>query len=136
MDSAVEDGIDILLLSIGVDPASLYEDSIAIDSFGAIEKGIFVSCAAGNASPFNNTISNEAPWILTVGAITIDRTIRATAVFGNGLKFNGETLFHPADFSFTLLPLTYAGAVNSESRLCGEGSLNGKDVKGKESGAV
>ncbi|KAF6160283.1 hypothetical protein GIB67_019052 [Kingdonia uniflora] len=131
LDSAVEDGVDVLSLSIGGLPAPFYEDNIAIGSFGAIQKGIFVSCAAGNAGPFNSTLSNEAPWILTVGASTIDRTIRATAVLGNELKFDGETLFHPADFLPTLLPLVYAGAVIPESALCGEGSLNGTDVKGK-----
>ncbi|OUZ99470.1 Peptidase S8/S53 domain [Macleaya cordata] len=133
LDSAVEDGVDVLSLSLGSDSVPFHMDNIAVGSFGAIQKGIFVSCSAGNSGPLDSTLSNEAPWILTVGASTIDRTIVATAKLGNGEELDGESLFQPADFSsYTFLPLIYAGADGKpDSKFCGEGALNGTDVKGK-----
>ncbi|PRQ23942.1 putative cucumisin [Rosa chinensis] len=130
MDTAVDDGVDVLSLSIGGGSAYFYADGIAVGAFGAIQKGIFVSCSAGNAGPDYMTLSNEAPWILTVGASTIDRNIRATAKLGNGQEYDGESVFQPKDFSSKQLALVYAGAhSNDSSALCDVGSL--KYVEGK-----
>jgi subtilisin family serine protease len=132
MDAAIEDGVDVLSLSLGGGSTPFYANSIAIGAFGATQKGIFVSCSAGNGGPGNGTLSNEAPWILTVGASTIDRKIKATAQLGNGAEYDGESLFQPKDFEPTLLPLVYAGANGNESSmLCDKGSLKNVDVKGK-----
>lgn len=132
LDAAIEDGVDVLSISIGGGSVPFFNDSIAVGSFAAIQKGIFVSCAAGNSGPFNSTISNEAPWILTVGASTLDRSIVATAKLGNREEFDGESVFQPKDFPQTPLPLVYAGMNGKpESAFCGNGSLSGIDVKGK-----
>lgn len=132
LEAAVHDGVDVISISLGEDSVPFFQDSTAIGSFAAIQKGIFVSCSAGNSGPFNGTISNEAPWILTVGASTLDRRIVASAKLGNGQVFDGESLFQPKDFASTLLPLVYAGANGkSESALCAEGSLKNVSVKGK-----
>ncbi|CAL5442275.1 unnamed protein product [Camellia sinensis] len=131
MDAAVEDGVDILSLSLGGPSQPFYEDSIALGAFGAIKNGVFVSCSAGNSGPFNTSLSNEAPWILTVGASTLDRQIQAQVVLGNNYQFNGESLFQPSDFPSTQLPLVYAGMNSPDSAFCAPGSLDGTDVKGK-----
>lgn len=132
LDAAVEDGVDVLSLSLGGDSVPFFKDSVAVGSFAAIQKGIFISCAAGNSGPFNGTISNEAPWILTVGASTIDRSIVSTAKLGNGEEFDGESVFQPVDFPSTPLPLVYAGMNGKpESTSCATGSLKDIDVKGK-----
>ncbi|KAK6137644.1 hypothetical protein DH2020_028570 [Rehmannia glutinosa] len=134
MDTAVDDGVDILSLSLGGSSFNFYNDFIALGAFIAMEKGILVSCSAGNGGPFNFSLSNEAPWILTVGASTIDRKIRATVVLGNNETFDGESTFQPTDFPQTLLPLVYAGMLNtsdSDIRFCTVGSLNNTDVRGK-----
>ncbi|CAI9783858.1 unnamed protein product [Fraxinus pennsylvanica] len=75
MDQVIEDGVDVISLSVGVDGyAPPYDyDSIAIGAFGAIEHSIVVSCSAGNFSPDPYTVVNIAPWILTVGASTLDQ---------------------------------------------------------------
>lgn len=131
LDAAVEDGVDVLSLSIGTESTTFFNDSIAVGSFAAIQKGIFVSCSAGNSGPFNSTLSNEAPWILTVGASTIDRKIVATAKLRNGEEFDGETV-HRGDFHLAYSPLIYAGVNGkSESALCAEGSLKDINVKDK-----
>ena len=132
MDAAVEDGVDVLSLSLGGPPFAFYEDPIAIGAFGAIQKGIFVSCSAANFGPFYGSLSNGAPWILTVGASTTDRKISATAKLGNGAQYHGESAYQPKDFAPTLLPLVYAGANgNDSSAFCAPGSLENADVKGK-----
>ncbi|KAK1356628.1 Subtilisin-like protease [Heracleum sosnowskyi] len=132
MDRAVEDGVDVLSISLGGFPTSFYANSIAVGAFGAIQSGVFVSCSAGNSGPFSSSLSNEAPWILTVGASTVDRTIRATALLGNKNELDGESLFQPKDFPDTLLPLVFPGSSGDENATwCAEGSLDNIDVKGK-----
>ncbi|XP_071730856.1 subtilisin-like protease [Rutidosis leptorrhynchoides] len=132
MDAAIEEGVDVLSLSLGGASLPLYEDGIAVGAFSAIQRGIFVSCSAGNSGPFNSSLSNEAPWILTVGASTVDRTIRATVSLGNKELLDGESLFQPKDFPEKLLPLVYPGLTGGQqAAFCAEGSLKGIDVKGK-----
>ncbi|KAL0007207.1 hypothetical protein SO802_008709 [Lithocarpus litseifolius] len=77
MEKAISDGVDIMSLSLGLKQTPNFEDLIAIASLSAIEKGIFVVCAAGNEYNFKTT-KNEAPWITTVGAGTLDRNFLAT----------------------------------------------------------
>ncbi|KAJ0775326.1 putative cucumisin [Helianthus annuus] len=114
LDAAVEDGVDVLSLSLGIDSVPLYQDGIAIGAFTAIQKGIFVACAAGNSGPSNSTLSNEAPWILTVGASTIDRKIVASVSLGNKDVLDGQSLFQPKAFPQTYLPLVYVMGKNAK----------------------
>ncbi|XP_027084439.2 subtilisin-like protease [Coffea arabica] len=134
MDAAIDDGVDILSLSLGGSSEPFYADNIALGAYSAMEKGIFVSCSAGNDGPTSSTLSNEAPWILTVGASTIDRKIRATAVLGNKEELEGETLYQPKDFPSTLFPIYYPGANQSDfnaDRFCTPALLNRTGIKGK-----
>ncbi|TKY55373.1 Subtilisin protease SBT1.2 [Spatholobus suberectus] len=133
LDAAVEEGVDVISISLGLsEPLPFFNDSTAIGAFAAMQKGIFVSCAAGNFGPFHGSLVNGAPWILTVGASNIDRSIVATAKLGNGQEFDGESVFQPPDFSPTLLPLAYAGKNGKqEAAFCANGSLNDIDFRGK-----
>ncbi|XP_073055704.1 subtilisin-like protease [Primulina eburnea] len=135
MDFAIEDGVDVLSLSLGGISFRFYDDGIALGAFSAMEKGILVSCAAGNSGPSYFSLNNEAPWILTVGASTTDRKIIATAVLGNKKQFDGESAFQPTDFPPTQLPLVYAGTVNKSDPFapyCDPKSLNTTSLlKGK-----
>ncbi|KAK3429781.1 hypothetical protein EUGRSUZ_E01269, partial [Eucalyptus grandis] len=132
-DAAIEDGVDVISLSVGGDSSPFFDDAIAKGSFAAIQKGIFVSSSAGNRGPNNHSLSNEATWLLNVGASTIDRSIKATARLGNGKEFDGETLYQPQDFDSTLLPLVDPGLNGDDSSaLCLPGSLKDRsDLKGK-----
>ena len=86
-DHAIHDGVDVLSLSLGSPPAEYYDDIIAIASFHALKKGIPVVCSAGNDGPSMATVSNTAPWILTVGASTLDREFQAPIELRNGKHF-------------------------------------------------
>ncbi|XP_072959155.1 subtilisin-like protease [Typha angustifolia] len=128
MDAAIQDGVDVISLSLGsINPLPLYQDVIAVGAYRALKKGIFVSCAAGNSGPGSVSLSNEAPWVLTVGAGTMDRKIRVTVKLGNGEELQGESAFQPTDYNSTMLPLVYpesSGLAN-----CNPSTL--ADVKGK-----
>ncbi|ONI06850.1 hypothetical protein PRUPE_5G085200 [Prunus persica] len=135
LDVAVDDGVDVLSLSLGGPSLPFYKDVIAIGAFAAIQKGIFFSCAGGNFGPFNRSLSNEAPWILTVGASTTDRILKSEAQIGDDKNnhFDGKSLSQPQDFDSTVslpLPLVYAGSVgNQPSAFCKKGTL--ENVEGK-----
>ncbi|KAI5011598.1 hypothetical protein ZWY2020_013735 [Hordeum vulgare] len=132
IDAAVADGCDIISMSLGGPSLPYPEDSIAVGTFAAAEKGIFVSMSAGNSGPNYTTLSNEAPWMLTVAASTMDRLISTRVRLGNGLYFDGESVSQPDAASTVFYPLVYAGASSTpEAQFCGNGSLDGFDVKGK-----
>ncbi|XP_039138916.1 subtilisin-like protease [Dioscorea cayenensis subsp. rotundata] len=95
IDAALKDGVDIISLSLGGPSRSFAVDPVAVGGFRAIEKGIMVSAAGGNDGPSAGTVSNLAPWLLTVAASTNDRRFMATVRLGNGVEFDGETLYHP-----------------------------------------
>ncbi|KAI5655596.1 hypothetical protein M9H77_32783 [Catharanthus roseus] len=133
MDAAIDDGVDIISFSLGRSSRPFYYDSFAIGAYSAMRKGIFVSCSAGNLGPFTSSLSNEAPWVLTVGASTIDRKIRATAVLGNNQEFDGESLYQPKDFPPTRSLLFYPGSNTSsdDSIFCSSELIKNTKVQGK-----
>ncbi|KAF7010459.1 LOW QUALITY PROTEIN: hypothetical protein CFC21_024873 [Triticum aestivum] len=133
VDAAVGDGCDVISMSLGGPSVPFHLDPIAIGTFGAIEKGIFVSMAAGNSGPGESTVINEAPWMLTVAASTMDRSIRSIVQLGNGAYFHGESLYQPnAGVPSAFYPLVSAGASGKPlAEFCGNGLLDGVDVKGK-----
>ncbi|CAD6219805.1 unnamed protein product [Miscanthus lutarioriparius] len=133
VDTAVGDGCDVISMSIGGVSKPFYRDTIAVGTFGAVEKGVFVALAAGNRGPNASSVTNEAPWMLTVAASTMDRSIRSTVCLGNGRSFHGESVYQPdVSPSAAFHQLVYAGASGRPyAELCGNGSLDGVDVRGK-----
>jgi subtilisin family serine protease len=84
IDDAIEDGVDVINLSIGFPAPLKYEDDvIAKGALQAVRKNIVVVCSAGNAGPSPHSLSNPAPWIITVGASTVDRTFLAPIKLSN-----------------------------------------------------
>nr|DAD38847.1 TPA_asm: hypothetical protein HUJ06_013169 [Nelumbo nucifera] len=74
MDQVIVNGVHIISLSVGATgyAPSYYHDYIAIGAFGTV---------------------NIAPWIITVGASTIDREFLVDVVLGDGRVFNGVSLY-------------------------------------------
>ncbi|KNA20654.1 hypothetical protein SOVF_050340 [Spinacia oleracea] len=131
IDKAVEDGVDVISLSLGGPLERFTDDTIALGAFGAFQKGVFVSASAGNSGPIPGTLSNVAPWITAVGASTIDRTFRADVILDNEEVLSGSSLYTggplPKNKTFPLVHFTS----NYSMEYCYPGSLGGVDVKGK-----
>ncbi|WMV40140.1 hypothetical protein MTR67_033525 [Solanum verrucosum] len=115
MDAAIDDGVDILSLSLEGFTRPFYNDPVALGAYTATEGGILVSCSVGNSGPTNSSLSNEAPWILTVGASTLDRKIKATLQLENKHEIEGVSAFHPKVLNSTFFPLNEPGKNESES---------------------
>ncbi|RDX80060.1 Subtilisin-like protease SBT1.1, partial [Mucuna pruriens] len=131
MDQAVSDGVDVLSLSLGSDAKPYYQDLVAVASFGATKKGVFVACSAGNNGPSLATVGNVAPWIMTVAASSTDRSFPTNVKLGNGKNFRGESLYQGKQTN--QLPLFYAKSTGAENKAqyCIKGSLDAKLVHGK-----
>lgn len=134
-DAAVNDGVDVISISIGGSDgiaSPYYLDPIAIGAYGAVSRGIFVSSSAGNDGPNGMSVTNLAPWLTTVGAGTIDRNFPADVILSNGRNLSGVSLYAGKPLNGKIYPLVYPGksGVLSAS-LCLENSLNPKSVRGK-----
>lgn len=133
IDKAIEDNVNVLSMSLGGGTSDYYRDSVATGAFAAMEKGILVSCSAGNAGPSEYSLSNLAPWITTVGAGTLDRDFPAYVSLGNGKNFSGVSLFRGESLPNKMLSFVYAGNASSATNgnLCMMGTLTPEKVAGK-----
>ncbi|CAL0328175.1 unnamed protein product [Lupinus luteus] len=92
-DDAIADGVNIISVSLGGPTEQPFDqDPIAIGSFHAMARGILTVNGAGNGGPRPSTISCVAPWILTVGASTIDRRFIDKVLLGNGKTLTGSSI--------------------------------------------
>ncbi|XP_012848488.1 PREDICTED: subtilisin-like protease SBT5.3 [Erythranthe guttata] len=85
-DDAINDGVDVISVSIGGKTGKPYAESgIAVGALHAVSRNIVVVCSAGNSGPDSFTVTNISPWIITVGASSIDRVFSSPVVLGNGM---------------------------------------------------
>ncbi|KAI9167828.1 Subtilisin-like protease [Paramyrothecium foliicola] len=141
MDAAIQDGVNILSLSLGGEANLDISDGLNLGSWAAMEKGIFVSMSGGNSGPAPGTVSNISPWIMTVGASTLDRDFPAVVSLGNGNNYTGTTLYADGSVadvdttsgkSFPLVLGADAGKGNATAAsLCLANSLDAEKVAGK-----
>ncbi|KAF8781039.1 hypothetical protein HU200_001011 [Digitaria exilis] len=136
-DAAIHDGVHVLSVSLGGSPAEYFRDGVAIGSFHAARHGVTVVCSAGNSGPAAGTVSNTAPWLLTVGASTMDREFPAYLVLDNKKRIKGQSLSPthlPGNKYYPLISSEEAKGANAtatQAKLCIEGSLDKAKVKGK-----
>ncbi|KAB2023474.1 hypothetical protein ERO13_D06G018600v2 [Gossypium hirsutum] len=116
IDQAITDGVDVLSMSLGLDGVDLYEDPIAIATFAAIEKNIFVSTSAGNEGPDVETLHNGTPWVITVAAGTMDRDFGATLILSNKVSINGLAQY-PGNFTSTEFPIVFMDTCSNKTEL-------------------
>ncbi|XP_019166774.1 PREDICTED: subtilisin-like protease SBT5.6 [Ipomoea nil] len=139
-DQAIADGVHVISASLGSIPSRsgeyYKEEGVAIGALHAVKRNIVVSCSAGNDGPTPSTVGNVAPWIITVGASSIDRVFSSPLKLGNGMIIEGQTITPITRRK--MLPLVYAGDVeipgttnSTTSGICIPGTLSRKLVKGK-----
>ncbi|EHA8591071.1 subtilisin-like protease SBT1.7 [Cocos nucifera] len=129
MDQAIADGVDLMSLSLGFSQTPYYSNVIALGAFAAMERGIFVSCSAGNSGPEGYTMFNGAPWITTVGAGTIDRDYVASITLGQDFATIRGNSFYPVSLYISGIPL-YHGLGDASKENCRHSSLDAKEVDG------
>ncbi|KAL0305562.1 UNVERIFIED_CONTAM: Subtilisin-like protease SBT5.6 [Sesamum radiatum] len=135
-DDAIADGVQVISVSIGRNTSTPYiQDGIAIGSLHAVKRNIAVACSAGNSGPTPSTVTNVAPWIITVGASSIDRVFSSPVLLGNGIQVQGQSI---TPFKKGTYPLVYAADVeipgtttNLTNGLCLNGTLSPPLVRGK-----
>ena len=64
-------------------PDGLLTDGISIGALHAIARGIVVIASGGNNGPRDHTVTNVAPWVLTVAASSMDREITNNVALGS-----------------------------------------------------
>ncbi|TXG47753.1 hypothetical protein EZV62_027047 [Acer yangbiense] len=136
MDDAIADGVHVMSISIGSTKTIPFtQDGIAMGALNAVKNNVVVACSAGNSGPTPGTLSNTAPWIITVSASSVDRAFFAPLLLGNGQEFSGQTVT-PYKLD-KMHPLVYAedvvvpGVAKNVSSQCLPGSLSPEKVKGK-----
>ncbi|GER29219.1 subtilisin-like serine endopeptidase family protein [Striga asiatica] len=135
-DMAIHDEVDVISVSLGGSGGQFFADGVAIGSFHAVSHGIVVVCSAGNSGPDPGTVSNNAPWPITVAASTMDRTFPSYLILGNK-KYEGQSLsikYLPEGKLFTIIYAKYANATNAtaeQAELCEPNSLDANKVRGK-----
>ncbi|KAH0898693.1 hypothetical protein HID58_048261 [Brassica napus] len=108
IDEAIHDGVDILSLSLR-SKVPLYSETDVRELTSAVAKGIPVVAAAGNDGPSAQTISNVAPWILTVAATTLDRSFPTAITLGNNITILGQAIFAGPELGFSDLAYPQSG---------------------------
>ncbi|CAM0908385.1 unnamed protein product [Alopecurus aequalis] len=121
---AFQDGVDVISISAGDDTQKpFYKDLIAVGSFSAVVSGVFVSTSAGNAGPLPRSVTNCAPWLLTVAASTVGRRVVSKIQLGNGVLIHGENWNRYKRVKSR--PLVFVSGMFSD------GALDAVDVRGK-----
>ncbi|XAR66678.1 Tripeptidyl-peptidase II [Bertholletia excelsa] len=136
IDDAIADGVQVLSISIGANGGIPYkEDGIALGALHAIKRNIIVVCSAGNKGPTPLTVTNVAPWIMTVGASTIDRVFPSPLILGNNISLQGQTVtpFGRGKMHQIILAQNaeVPGTPSSISGSCLPGTLSPQLVNGK-----
>ncbi|KAH9328338.1 hypothetical protein KI387_000446, partial [Taxus chinensis] len=130
IDEALKDGVDIMSLSLGSsEPDNFLDDIVGQAVFAAIERGVLPVFAGGNSGGLPGSVVNTAPWVVTVGASTIDRDFQAEVTLANGNVIYGSSYYpiREALFNVPLIHITH----NDATKSCSPNSLNSKWVAGK-----
>eukprot|EP00850_Spirogloea_muscicola_P023488 SM000361S13807 [mRNA] locus=s361:11596:16571:- [translate_table: standard] len=136
LDQAIRDGVDVISMSLSGGNEAFLGDFIAEGALNAVLSGIPVVAAAGNAGPDPRTVANVAPWLITVGASTIDRTFQNAVVLGNGVSVLGVSLTGgtlPAKQFYPLVQsssIAIKGATIADANLCLNGTLDPRKAVG------
>lgn len=87
-DESIADGVDIISVSAGPpssqDLYQYFQTSYNIGSFHAMKRGILTSNSGNNLGPSLYSMTNYAPWLVSVAASTFDRKIVTKVQLGNG----------------------------------------------------
>ncbi|XP_038971925.1 subtilisin-like protease SBT2.5 [Phoenix dactylifera] len=96
IDKAVEDGVDILSLSIGpsaVPPGpAAFLNILEVELLFATKAGVSVIQAGGNGGPASSSILSFSPWVTSIAASTTDRKYNNSIILGTRQSLPGSGL--------------------------------------------
>ncbi|XP_058104107.1 subtilisin-like protease SBT2.5 [Magnolia sinica] len=99
IDQAVEDGVDILSLSVGPSSVpqgpSAFLNVLEMELLFATKAGVLVFQAVGNGGPSSSSILSFSPWITSIAASITDRRYNNSIHLGNGQILSGTGLAPP-----------------------------------------
>ncbi|GAA1948000.1 S8 family serine peptidase [Microbacterium aquimaris] len=121
IDTAVNDGVDVINYSIGGGAATTTWSPDDQVFFNAAVAGVFVSASAGNSGPDASTADHAAPWYTTVAASTIP-TWEGTVSLPNGFLEAGASVTVPFGESLTA-PVVYAGDIPADGVSAADAAL-------------
>ena len=108
VEQAILDGVDVINFSIGGGETP-YSDPVSLAFLDAYAAGVFVAASAGNRGPDPDTVIHREPWIMTVGASTVDRDFLSTVTLladnGSALTITGASV---TDGIFVATPVVLA----------------------------
>ncbi|KAG0498883.1 hypothetical protein HPP92_003574 [Vanilla planifolia] len=132
-DAAIADGVDVINLSWERIPEIVHRYTRR-GAYHAMRRRVLTVSSAGNQGPMHRTVVNYSPWMLTVGASSIDRQFGTDLVLGNGKRVTGVSVnTFESSGKFRPLVLGFEAANTGMSflgQMCGPGSLNPEMVKG------
>nr|GEW49095.1 subtilisin-like protease SBT4.3 [Tanacetum cinerariifolium] len=102
-------------------------DVVALGALHAIKRGILTVSCAGNSGPKRFSVSNDAPWLLTVAASHIDRRFSDKVLLGDGSVVAGTSI-NSFPWSEGKVPIVYGKEVTKN---CSEA-----DARVKTAGAL
>jgi subtilisin family serine protease len=109
-DDAVADGVDVINFSVGTAPA--FNDPQDLAFLDAVSAGVFVARSAGNEGPDPGTTAAGEPWVMSVGASTMDGTAFALAAKVNSpATVAGE---YPSLEGVITRPLSESGTITAD----------------------
>ncbi|KAJ6403647.1 hypothetical protein OIU84_011950 [Salix udensis] len=112
---------------------AVYKIPLQLAVFEQWSMGFQLYVQQGNNGPIQNSVSNEAPWIATIGASTLDRKFPAIVQLESGQFLYGESMYPGNRFASTTkeLELVYVTGGDNGSEFCFRGSLPREKVQGK-----
>ncbi|XP_002977415.2 subtilisin-like protease SBT5.4 [Selaginella moellendorffii] len=137
LDDGIGDGVQVFSISLsgeGAIPET--KDPLAFGTLYAAMHGISIVAAAGNYGPKYATVSNVAPWMITVAATTTDRAFASNVILGDLSSFMGESLSEAA-LQSGFYPLvaasdvSFANISSDLSMMCIPGALDPQKSQGK-----
>jgi subtilisin family serine protease len=132
LDDAVADGMDVVNISLGVEPAQRPEDDILVAAVErASAEGVIVTKSAGNSGPTPATLSSpaSAPSGITVGAQRNQRDFAEPAAVVEDKSYSAEPGSGPNSKDPIEAPLLDVATLDGTGQACGvlaEDSLVGK----------
>uniref|UniRef100_N1R005 Subtilisin-like protease n=1 Tax=Aegilops tauschii TaxID=37682 RepID=N1R005_AEGTA len=130
VDQAVEDGVDVISLSMAPSSVSpgpaAFLNLLETQLLLATKAGVSVVQAVGNGGPDASSVVSFSPWITSVAASTTDRKYNKTIVAGNGQIFSCGGLSPPTPGD-TMYPLALADDVSTDNST--DGSNGCQDPK-------